>query len=237
MSTIKCDQTYQVTIGSVPVTAYWTLDEVPGTTNRNDSVGFTPLVPTGVTEPGVPGLISNGVEMSGAFGGGDYNGSSAHITYTTGDSFSAWGWVRVNAIGPADATGGPRFEVFFNFFVRGIALAAGSSFDPTPFKIQTNSDTAFVVLTLGAWHFFHLFYDATSQKLGYSFDNGAETLLPTVIVFPTLAPIIELQQHYVGAPGVTIFDEIGLLINSKLTAAQVAYLYNGGAGRTWPISL
>lgn len=236
MSTL-CSKQWTITISAPSnITAYWTLNESTGSTNRLDSTGGnSTLIPTGVTAPGVPALISNGVQFTGVFGGNSYSTQALApaISYVAGNSLSFWGWFKINSLGNIAGNG---TLVAYDSFQCSIFLAAGSLTDPQPMAISSTLGTVYVPVSLGAWHFFHLFYDHSILQFGYSLDNGPEVLLPGTIDPVSSGGDFELRQGFV-LNGDVIFDEVGLLTTSKLTPAQVTYLYNGGAGRTWPISL
>lgn len=230
--------TMAVTGSCVLPVAYWKLDEAGGSVDRVDSIGSAPLQPAGVTDAGVAALISNGVKFTGLFGGASYSTTTlAALKYTSG-GFSLWGWVRLNSAGSSDLVGGPLVSYVMSGSQQ-IYLAAGSNSDLQPFRVSTDSDDAFLNLSLGAWHFFHLFYNPAQLKYGYSIDNGANTYLPTVVnpLPGTATAEVQLQQHYTAATGETIFDEIGLMVGAVLTTTQVAFIYNSGVGRTWPFTL
>lgn len=235
---LACNKDYTIHISPLPVSAYWKLDEALGTVPRADSIAGANLLPLGATEPGTAALINLGVKTSASFAGHDYSTSppSIGLAYTTGKSFSLWGWFRINATGPSGATGASGVEYVLSF-VEGILIAVGSSTDPTPLRISSAHDGVYLPVTLAAWNFFHLFYDATVQKYGYSLNSAGETLLPTVVV-PASDPnaFCALWRDWTGAVGETVFDEIGLSHDARLSASQVNYLYNAGSGRTYPFT-
>lgn len=237
-TSITCTKTWTISIGTT-ASAYWTLDEPDPSVDRLDSSGGgSTLFAGGVTNAGVPALIANGVYFEGTAPGRGYATFGATpLDYAAGNGLSLWGWFNLASAGPSDAISGPSVD--YNGFAQfSILIGVGSNSDPQPVTIKTGSDQVFIAgVSLGAWHFFHLFYDPISQKLGYSLDNGAETLLPTVVVPGSTTGTVTLGQHFNAPGGSVVFDEIGIVVTQKLTAAQVAYLYNAGAGRTWPISL
>lgn len=98
-----------------------------------------------------------------------------------------------------------------------------------------------VTVPVGAWLFVHLFYNATTKEAGYSFDNGAETIfgtgLETGAGFNTYLLDFSVIKTIASTTADVLVDEVLLITGQTLTAAQVAYLYNSGAGRTWPIVL
>lgn len=233
---VVCTKEYSVkVIAPISVSAYWKLDEAAGNTNRADSVGTATLIRGGLTDAGTPALINLGVPFTAFFGGMGYTATNASLKHVVGDSYSLWGWFKLDQMGNGDAIGGPgiRIQHAFNRF---IFISFGESLDPQPVKITTWNDTVYVATTLSAWHFFHLFFDNTLQQFGYSFDAGFETLLPTALVYGGFATgVVSLEQRWLSFPnGIVIFDEIGFSATKKLTSSQVNTLYNGGAGKTYP---
>lgn len=233
---IACAKQYTMTV-NIPIvaSAYWKLDEAAGNTNKADSVGTATLLRLGVTAPGTPALISLGVPFTALFGGKGYAVTNAALGHVVGDSYSLWGWFKLDQMGNGDGVGGPGVSVGHNFN-RFIRITFGESVDPQPVKITTWDDTVYLATTLGAWHFFHLFYDNNFQQFGYSFDAGFETLLPTAEVYGAFATgSVTLEQRWTSFPnGSVTFDEIGFIKNQKLNLAQVNFLYNGGLGKTYP---
>lgn len=233
---LACYKQYTVNV-TVPITAsaYWTLDEAAGSADRADSVGTADLLPLGITAPGAAGLISLGVPFTAVFGGKGYSATNAALGHVAGDSYSLWGWFKLDELGNGDGTGAPGVRIGHDFN-RFIYIALGESIDPDPIKIETWNDTVYLPATLGAWTFFHLFYLVTLQQFGYSINAGFETVLPTAVVYGNYATgALTLEQRWTSFPnGSVTLDEIGFSKNHKLTSAEVNFLYNGGAGRTYP---
>lgn len=236
---VACQKSLSITVNlPLPVTAYWKLDEAAANVPRLDSVGIAHLDPSGVTDIGYPGLISNCVRFDALVGGAGYRtfAGFASLGHAAGNSSSFFGWVKLDATGPAFALGGPSPEWSLGVG-RFIRFAVGSSFSPTPWRVESFHDIVYPTLTLGVWHFFFFFWDAALQQWGYSFDNGPQTLLPTVEPIGNIATgsmFLDNNGWGGGPTGDVSFDEMGLVPTQKLTLAQLAFLYNGGAGRTYP---
>ena len=232
------DKAYTITIAQtigIP-TAYWTLDEAAASTDRIDSVTSLHLAALGVTEAGTPAKISNGVPFEGSFGGAGYStGATATLKHTAGNSFSIIGWFRINSTGPGNLNGGPSVAYSFNGF--SLYIAVGDSLGTQDVRVDSVNDTAFISgISSSAWHFFHIFYDVTQQKHGYSIDAAAESLLPTPIVYASSVDgQIALNQNWSGATGSIVFDEVGIYASQKLNSTQISYLYNSGAAQRPPL--
>ena len=87
--------------------------------------------------------------------------------------------------------------------------------------------------TLGAFYMFHAYYNGLTGKVGLAINNGApvESLSSTGLggVWATAS-----NQIYLGdGVGNALLDEYAIF-PYKLSATHLGFIYNGGAGRTWP---
>lgn len=227
---------YTITVaGPTTITAYWTLDEV-GNATRVDSVAGIQLLATGFNGKGSPALFSNGVEFD-ATSTGFQTFAPPQLAYTAPNSWSVWGWFKIVSTGTNVSFGGPYILAGIGNGAT-ITLFAGSSTNPQPLTIYRNAiDNIDLACTLTDWHFFHLCYNGSTQKFGYSIDNAAVTYFPTVIALTNAGSGgITLGQTFV-AGGDVLYDEIGVITTAMLTTAQQTALYNCGNGQTWPINL
>ena len=87
--------------------------------------------------------------------------------------------------------------------------------------------------------FLHMFQDIAGGKMGIQFDNGA-------ITYASFVPACNastgglVQTYQAGAgwiPNDWQIDEITVRMDAPFSAAQLAYLYNLGSGRTCPINI
>lgn len=237
---VICQKTYTIVVAASPVsvTAYWPLDNSTVDTDQVDSVGGSNLIvnssPVG---PGVAGKIGNGVPFN--FGSyGRYDTTSSQLNYTAGNSLSYWGWFKI--LGVDLGYGFSPYFSYYCFFGQQLMIELANTNNPGNVHIMDTAggNDAYFNVSLGAWHFFHLFHDATQDKCGYSIDNGAEVVFPNAQAWQTdvTCEVILAGGNFAALCSV-IFDEIGIVIGNKLTSAQVSYLYNSGNGRTWPITL
>lgn len=91
--------------------------------------------------------------------------------------------------------------------------------------------------TVGAWTFFHIFFDPVLTQVGYQLNNGAKVLDPTagVVFAPNATGFLDLFQSWgsLSSSQVSLqIDELGLKLSGMLTPAEATSLYNAGAGRT-----
>lgn len=242
MST-SCTKAFTLKVNPAVVTAidaYWNLDEAAPDVDRVDSVTNLALQPTGPTDAGEPALIANGLHFSGLFGGQGYvTPATAVLSHLSADSFSFWGWFRINSNGSGGGTGGPYIS--FQTDSKAFTIACGSGLDPEPVRVFINpgaSHNVDIPATIGDWHFFHLCWNSATQLFGYSIDNAAITYVAGAVALSNAAfGIVTIQPVYFDNTGDLLFDEIGITCTAMLTPTQQAYLYNSGAGRTWPITL
>lgn len=94
--------------------------------------------------------------------------------------------------------------------------------------------------TVGVWYFVHAFFEPVLGQVGYSINNGLNVYDPTVGATFNLFGTGRLQigQTWSSSDTTTnalTIDELGVKLDRNLTPGEVAYLYNAGLGRTWPL--
>lgn len=244
-----------VTPPEVPIRFYyWTLEE--GSGNFVDEVHAVEI-DDAFQNPGngsgnvigdrVPGLFGNGVRLywkgpgGGALGNfqmtvGDTNANTADLALpATVNGFSMACWLKVDSLGTSYGSVGyvstGSLSMMLNF-------AAGIGFYFRWTDTSHTEDLTVTSPTLGTWFFLHLFYDATQTRFGYSIDNGAEilgTYAPTLV--PSVKGGVFAWQLGLTTPNDYTVDEIALRLDTRFTPTEVTYLYNSGAGRTWPVTM
>lgn len=236
---ISCTKQFSLEVLPV-ITSYWTLDEAAFEAKHFDSLGHATFYPESTgSGPGVPALHGNGVQFtqtinSGILGG--YNAASPLMDYVAGKSFSYWGWFKI--IGQDTGAFFGPFMSFYCFATQQLMIELANTNNPGNVHIGDTraGNDLYLNVSLGAWHFFHLFHDGSQDKSGFSIDNGAEILL-SAAAWQSSAGSMLLAGGAFGPAMNVIFDELGFVNNAKLSSTQVTYLYNGGFGQTWPITL
>lgn len=246
MST-SCSKNYTITIDSpITVDAYWTLDEAapgPNPVSRIDSVHGIALNDNSFGgNPGVPGLYSLGLPRTWNASNGDFSTfNETVLSYNGTSGFSYFGWFKINV---ESAAGNPGVVISINFNNSGnqIALELANVFGgQANMHLSWNANTSstsgdlFQSVSVGSWHFYHVFYDSVSQVVGFSVDNGInQTSSAGQIFSSSLNGNLDISGS--SANGLDlILDETGIKVSAKLTSSEVSFLWNSGAGRTWPL--
>jgi len=252
MSTIiHQDYSIHVAVPCTPLDLYWTMNET-GTADRIDSVhgiGITPtfmsrMVP--VDAPGIHGNSLSAVRIQG------HDGETAHC-----DMFC--GYIPLNPVCVALSGHCLPFSVVFWFKMSAPSpiLTCDISMYPMVLHFRnTNPQTTLwyyvpshlyywdldpnFTLLYDSWTFIHLFYDGTN--VGFSVNNGPEyTHYPGAVLVGMAFDSFRIGVSQVSNSSTTFvpvsIDEMAIRVQPRFTATQIAYLYNGGAGRTWPIVL
>lgn len=95
--------------------------------------------------------------------------------------------------------------------------------------------------TLGQWNMLHVFYkQAGGGTFGYSLNNGAEVTVTGIQCDTGPSSLFAFFQTWSGTSIDAIWlriDEVAIRMSDVLSPADITYLYNSGAGRTWPLAL
>lgn len=236
MATISCQKLWTLTVGTPPsADAYWTLNEGNGFFQTlSDSTGNNRFLQAILNYNGsTPALFSNGALCTSAGPDLEMNGT---IPYSQ-VGWSVWGWVKILSTGPVNDNT-TKIIVLGNTNMA--VMAIGSSIDPGNVHLTEAvlGNELYLNITAATWHFFHLFYSHSTQKVGLSFDNGVPSVLPSTTSDAGVTVLDFSLLFQINDPSVQVlYDEIGMIGSGVLNATQLAYLYNSGSGRTWPIVL
>lgn len=231
---------------------YWTFEEL-GTANRVDKVQGVVL---GNTSSGVgneylgngAGIIGNALKcFNGAPGGSSSAGVSTSPlsnpkVVQLGTGFSWIGWFNV----VADAGFGAQANWFVLFggpaFPYRMTLALKSS-GVIEAVVTDGVNTDFLDwgsnFVPGTWTFFHIWFDPADNKFRLDINNsGVPIVSPDT--FTILSTAGQNGQTFCQVPSElgtgfnASYDEFGFKLNRILTPAERAFLFNAGAGQTWP---
>lgn len=250
---IACQKQYTLTVQAAAPTvdAYWTLQESGKLVNRVDNVHSIALVPNpNNVMDATPGLFGNGLafpESTAIIPSGFSTAVVAPLGIQTAGGWSIFGWFKVPHWDTNNWFNTPTLELNGEIIISWDPLGNGG-FGPNgpansvQFSTFDNNVNVFqpanFVPVVGQWYFFHFFFDGT--HVGYSINNGAPVFDLTGVAVFGAEPNGQLRvfADWVGVNSGTIdviLDEIGFKLSRMLTGPEVTYLYNGGAGRTWPL--
>lgn len=245
---VSCEKeiTINVLQSSIP-DAYWTLDEAGTLTNRVDKVHGVIMfqVAPGVIT-GAPALFSNGLAfIEAGFNSDMDSGFVPGLALQSSNGFSLWGWFKV-LDWPVFGSYGIEKEMEYRNSIGpflNVEMVWDTATQTVTFRFQDNTINTYNLTpfapAIGTWYFFHLFFDPITTKVGYSINNGANVLGSAGAVYAAnLDGAISFFQQWALANTPTnalLVDEFGMKLSRILTPAEVTFLYNGGAGRTWPL--
>jgi hypothetical protein len=218
-------------------TEWWTMNEASG--NRVGSVSGITMAPTGSAASGT-GLIGNALEFPGEDSGRlEADPVAASLAYTAGQDLSFSYWVKLT-----DAIG-DRMPAFM-FWIRdpptSKAFVEAYSWDgPTRYVdafVVSGSIYGFYEQdpyspAQDTWYHWVILYDATTHLLSLYEDGALIGSSTDEVTLPSgQNNILRFNRETLSTPG--LIDEFGVWIDHKLTAGQISWLYNSGAGRTYP---
>ncbi len=219
---------------------YWKMDYSPNGVVLLGSVGTTNLVISGLNiATNQVGIISNSVHIAGSSSGILYN--QHPVMDSKSNSFSVTMWFYNG--GPVDESNGQtlvgrwdpgasnfKWTLFYStpspdglafYWQNGAGTLANTTLFPR--GVMTNQ-----------WVFLSVGWDLPSQKMWWS-TNGASKIENTMLYGFSSSPLaFEIGNVNSGNQGLVAYiDEIGYWTNT-LSNSDINYLYNGGAGRTYP---
>lgn len=203
--------------------SYWALGEASGNA-REDTAGALDLSESGATASAA-GKIGDAVVFDG----------TTHLlnaTLAPAGNFSFAGWFNTDAIGANQTvlsrwneTGGNRsFWLLLND-AGGLYFFVSSDGSATEVVFNANG------LTANAWHFFAVTYDGAALKMYVDADPVEQTAYAGG-TYAAAGNFLVGNGDNPSAPFTGLVDELAYF-TAALTAANVAFLYNSGAGRTW----
>lgn len=254
---VACQKRYTLTVQTpITVSAYWAFEET--TVQYVDKVAGYTLQPAGFAWTGtldtVTGKILKGARLQEQNGPVNMQQLSlpaippgfprTALEFLTS---SIQGWSVFYWINYSETIGNQPSIIIQNY-------NSGIHLNGFNFSVDTIDDTQLEVAlfvfdglggtpsaigfggTLNAWNFVVGSWDKATQKISI--------WINAVLVAQFIgaaAPINDCWFHNIGmsfgssAADFSIIDEMGVSSGPGLTQAQVNYLYNAGAGRTWPL--
>lgn len=218
--------------------SYWAMEQTSG--NRTDSNLATTLVDNNSVTYG-NGIIRNGAQFTLA--NSEYLSTVSNDTalFSFGDTdytIAAWVYLDSKATSQLFASKYSSDSVrdFILQYVTGSDFFRFIVYDGGSTIIGNVSSSAGV--NTGAWYFIVAYHDATNNLVGVSVNGGAPTTAATTGTAASTASLFYVS----GREGGSTFqyfdgkvDEYGVW-RRVLSAAEIAYLYNNGRGKTYPLS-
>lgn len=232
---INCTVDGPVSIGSVFALGasghYWKLNEASG--SRVDSHGSANLAEVGGTLAGASGKLGNGVGADGVANLG-VTGLSSHNLQTNG--CTVWGWVKISNFVSNEKyilqCPGSGFLSAFLLMVQDatsvIFLVANSSGSSSSNAIKTG-----LSLLANTWYFVWGRYDKDTKKAEVGIDNLASVLGTALVNGAQTITAFNALKSGSSVAGDCVLDEVGFDLR-KFTDTELALLYNGGNGLTYP---
>lgn len=245
---MNCTKDFQIKIAAPTYNGlYWPFDEPTG--NRIDSAQGVILSPVGagLYKDG-PGHVGNcwqsdfanefqatGLDMSA--------GGAITALGNSGQSVSLWGWSQ-NVAATTEVANRITFHQNNSAIFGDTAGFWSIILDTLTGVAQMATNTApaitLPIADFTQWNFIVGLWDAATNRCGISVNGSAVSwgaaggamlnrAWGTIDYFIVPGGVAPIPQ---GG-----FDEVGVLPTQLLTDPQIAYLYNAGAGRTWPIVL
>ena len=250
---MNCEKPLSITITSTPTVlniAYWNLNDVNVNANV-DQVSGDPVIvstgfPFGSSSSSVPALISRGVQWDATAFANGFDGlvyqQSNNIAYT-GLGFSFAFWINIKSGPIAFTSDTALFTYYPNIGDLTFKMEwTGTPSTPGGGMLTLNASTfPFELPGLNAWHLCVLVMTAAGD-ISASIDGAPLTLLGNGGAMPaqplaTAQLAIHLNIIFAGGTGPMYLTDEVAFFSGTLSDAQVAYLYNGGAGQTYPLTL
>ena len=240
----ECSKAFELAIQSVALSPlnWWPMEEVSGA--RVDVIGGLQLlentIGTGAIGTG-PGRIAMGAICSAdTFGSANLSLPAPDPAFAYGGGgFEFCGWLRFD-----NFTNGDVVQFYYQGdtvanIVRLSAIVASSQWQLFCAGTTGGAEVFFQggPINAGQLYFWRVFFDEASGKFGFQIDNGPVNLsVGTYTLAPQGTGDIVLLT-VTSAPGEVLsamWDEVARF-EPNLTPEQLALIYNGGAGTTWPL--
>lgn len=221
--------------------AWWTMDtgfNPLDTTDAHNAIHLSRLIGLVADFSLVAGQIANGLKLVGSPGSSTDSRASSALLKFNGTGSTIMVWVNVT-----DTTPDPTnfINLAYQFDQNGINHSM--SFDRTGvngdnWNARIDGVTYITKASAAGWHFLVLTFDAVTGTIGFDIDQSgmttAATPIPAAGANTTGSMLIGCSGN-AAPPGQVdvIWDELAVY-DGVMTAAQLNYIYNAGAGKTWP---
>lgn len=232
----NCTKDFQITIGSPVLAAYWKFDEAAGTQRADSTINGNDISTTIGSISAVAGKISNAVRIP-ALDVDPSGAAVATLSFTPvwgGQSITIAGWIRNAGAVIANET---QFYFLGNVGMgwRIVLQTINNNefqaifVDEFGASVTVNSG---VIVAVNTYYFFTIILDIPSLTIGISVDDSA-VVTAAILGAPSVPVTNEFNARNQSGATQRDLDELGIWYR-KLTAAEITYLFNGNAGRTYP---
>lgn len=246
----ECSKSFTLEVIDVQPWLWWAMEE-SGTNNRIDKVKSLPLFLTfnvGVTVSNPTGKVNKGMQFLAPAGAGFDSFWEADPTppaIYTGVQYVFWAkWTSWSDVPGKSFQWGLVWHTLFYDNGNGVQLIRLFYFQQNLQLSIDDLDSDILnvpfVPVAGTWYFFVVFHDPVTHTYGLQINQGtvhsaATTSAPVGSMDSlTLTPTVANETAILPTPQTQIlWDEYGLF-DHKLDAASNDFLYNSGAGRTFP---
>lgn len=247
----QCSKALSLTIESASVMPlnWWKFEEAAG--DRIDSLAGVAMAPFGgVSQNAGLILFGMGVDPAAAFtvaGVTSSAGGLAGLRYQ-GNGIEVIGWVRIDSQVGTDGVIDIRYETdtdpgFPGTLVTMMRIVYSAAIGNFQLQAQTGNPPGFAIINstgpapaVGDWSMFRMYFDPVTGKFGLQINNGTidESVLSYTLAACTIGRLtVAASWNNPGEEIVVTYDETGIF-QPNLDAAGVDYVFNGGAGRTFP---
>lgn len=217
---------------------WWDFEDVNAMLDLIEGLEMTELTPTPAT-----GIVGGGFEfvVSPDTNRHMHTGDIPEIPYTAGQHLSLSSWFRL--MGPLDANDQFVFHEYRdqnqdNDLAVRVDKIAGVDNIVLSTNNGTIGDDLFLPYTVDTdWHHIVTVYDGDTGIATCYLDTVqiAQTTISVPFITAAIGRVQIVQVGSVGGPAsATLVDEFGVFFDYKLTTDDIAFLYNSGAGRTYP---
>lgn len=240
---VACYQTYSVDVALV-AQAWWTMENASPVTQPDSvhSLFLTRATGNVADFNKVLGIIGEGeaIQPTGAIA------SVLSIVNQPDLKFNGVGmtltlWMNFTDVIPTPNNSFVLVNYVFDqnglFYTLTLSRSSASAYN---WRVFLNGVPLITKASAAGWHFFVLTFNAATGVVGFDIDQAGMSFQFAVV--PAAGPNIagDIQLNVTTLAGANelnvIFDEVALFPRI-LTLAQLNYLYNAGAGVTWPITL
>jgi len=219
--------------------SYWAMEQTSG--NRTDSNLAVTLVDNNTVTSG-NGIIRNGAQFTLANSEYLSTVTDDTVLFSFGDTdYTIAAWVNLDTI----ATSQNIVSKYSSDTVRDYFLQyATSASDFFRFIVYDGGTTAIgsvssaAGISTGVWYFIVAYHDATNNLVGISINGATPTTAATTGTAASTASLFYAGGRQGGAALQYMngrADEVGVW-RRVLSNAEIAYLYNNGKGKTYPLS-